>query len=191
MRNTKRTRNRDILLIFIAAASFVAGSAFVMALGSEDPPSHGHDIEEMNWSIPIIPGVSADQICRQGNCRTSWPPATDTRCDTSGTCAKVCIGSDCRDVWPSSSPTPPTCSGNEILERSGAGWTCTPLNVAGPTRYQCPNEPNSCAYSSPRCNGQIQTSPSRCYGHVRTGFTFCTGCGCYSTVPHSCQPLYD
>ena len=30
----------------------------------------------------------------------AWTCATDTRCDTSGTCSQVCIGTDCKTSWP-------------------------------------------------------------------------------------------
>ncbi|MBN2330426.1 MAG: hypothetical protein JXC85_01295 [Candidatus Aenigmarchaeota archaeon] len=190
MKINKKTRRKELLLILIALLAFVSGSVFVFAFGSENPPWHGHDIEEMNWT-ELIPAINTDQLCMQGTCRAAWPVFTDTRCDSAASdCHKLCIGSVCRDIWPTSVAAPPVCSGNEILVRSGGGWACEHVNVAGPTRYRCPNEADSCATQNPKCNGQIQAG-SVCYGHYRAFYDFCIGCGCYINMPYSCEPLYD
>lgn len=190
MRKKITMRNKESWLFLAAITAFLAGAGFALAYNSgQPPPIFGHDVEEMNWST-AIPNINANQACIGGNCRTSWPSLVNTKCNVPGRCGQVCIGSICRTTWPSSAPTPPVCSGNEILENVLGGWACVPVNVAGPTRYRCPSYNSNCAFS-PECNGQIQTGPAYCYGQRYTGPGFCTGCGCYASVMHGCMPLYD
>ena len=66
------------------------------------------------------PGLAPQTSPEQGNVRLV-DKDTDTRCDTAGTCPKVCIGNDCRTSWPS--------GGSTITCSCGTCWK-TQLNTA-------------------------------------------------------------
>ncbi|MBN2330427.1 MAG: hypothetical protein JXC85_01300 [Candidatus Aenigmarchaeota archaeon] len=178
---------KEHCLVLLLSVIFLIGSGFVVATGSDDPVLHGHDVGEIDWS-KTIPLIRTNQICISGTCRTVWPSATDTRCDVAGRCSHVCIYSDCRTGWPFMLPVPPTCSGENVPRWTGSAWTCSLVNINGPLYYQCPSLTNNCVQSYP-CKGQRSAIPY-CNGQRQAFTDFCTGCGCYVSVSHSCRPVY-
>jgi hypothetical protein len=52
------------------------------------------------YKLDVAGSINTVEMCVGGSCTPTLPVDTDTRCDTSGTCAQVCIGTSCRNSWP-------------------------------------------------------------------------------------------
>lgn len=188
MRKERKEPKEQLWPILLVIISFSLGAVFVIAYESGlSPDILGHDLGEIDWS-KTIPIIRTDEICLMGNCRTSWPVSTDTRCNTPGRCGQICLGSGCMSSWPVSVPLPPNCGDYSLPKWTGSGWGCVPVDIGAPLYYACPSLSSSCASTFP-CRGQY--SPvSYCYRSVYVG-GFCSGCGCYSTQGVACLPRYS
>lgn len=173
-------------LFIVIVIILLFGVGLVIATGSNNPPLHGHDVDEVDWS-KTIPALRTNQLCMPGNCRTTWPSMTDTRCDIPGRCGQVCIGSVCRSSWAGILPEPPVCGGEQVPRWTGSGWSCVLVDIIGPLYYQCPSLTSNCV-SNP-CIGQ-RSAFNSCYSQRYTGGGFCSGCGCWQGVRISCRPVY-
>jgi hypothetical protein len=89
--------NRFIfLLITLGILGILAGGVYAI---SSSGANSGHPISDINPPSPC----TANQYLQFDGTNWKCTTLTDTRCDTSGTCSKLCIGTDCKNAWPTGS----------------------------------------------------------------------------------------
>lgn len=172
-------QKKDLWLL-AAIMIFLVGVGYVIAYNSGSSPSvMGHSAEELEGVQRRITGTcgagsSIRVINTNGTvtCETDDGAGTDTRCDTSGTCAQVCIGTNCRSSWPVDTDTRCDVSGRcsqicigTTCKSSWAAAICTWGSKTYTTGAECWS---TCDYSTGRqtwkcgIDGSWSTSDRNC-----------------------------
>lgn len=135
------------LYTFIILGILAIVSIGVYALTPGVAPNPGHLISDM---APPSPCTQNQFLQFDG---TTWKCVaavdTDTRCDTSGTCTKLCIGTNCKTNWNTGVYQ---CPSGSKTDCSGRSNICAGQMEFGASQQTCEMYNINCAKTITNCN---------------------------------------